>query len=117
MTRAAAERLGNWGERRAAWWLRLHGWRILARRVKLGNGEIDLIARRWRTTAFVEVKTRAVAADLDSAVDAHRLRRVAAATRGVAHRYARAGDDIRIDVILIAPRRWPRHLTNVWQDG
>jgi putative endonuclease len=35
----------------------------------------------------------------------------------VAHLYAKPDDDIRIDVILIAPRRWPRHLTNVWQGG
>jgi putative endonuclease len=32
----------------------------------------------------------------------------------VSHRYARQGDDIRIDIILIAPGHWPRHLINVW---
>lgn len=116
MNRQAAERFGAWGERRAAWWLRLHGWRIIARRVKVRSGEIDLIARRWRTTAFVEVKTRRTPAELDNAIDAHRLRRVAAATNAVAHHYARPHDDIRIDVILITPRHWPRHLINVWHD-
>lgn len=117
MSRRAAEAFGHWGERRAAWWLRLHGWQIIARRVKVGAGEIDLIARRWRTTAFVEVKTRRTVADLDTAIDAYRLRRVAAAARAVADQYAGPKDDIRIDVILIAPGAWPRHLTNVWQDG
>jgi putative endonuclease len=117
MNRQEAERFGAWGERRAAWWLRLHGWRILARRVKLRSGEIDLIARRGRTTAFIEVKTRQTATDLDTAIDAYRLRRVAAATQAVAHLYAKSDDDIRIDVILISPRSWPRHLVNVWQDG
>jgi putative endonuclease len=117
MNRQAAERFGAWGERRAAWWLRLHGWRILARRVKLRSGEIDLVARRGRTIAFVEVKARATAADLDTAIDTYRLRRVAAAARAVAHHYAKPGDDIRIDVILIAPRSLPRHLVNIWQDG
>ncbi len=114
MTRQAAERFGRWGERRAAWWLRLHGWRILDQRVKLRVGEIDLIARRGRTTAFIEVKARATAAALDLAIDEYRLRRVAAAVNAVSHRYARPGDDIRIDIILIAPRAWPRHLANVW---
>ena len=38
------------------------GWRILARRVKTPRGEVDLIARRGRTVAFVEVKWRATAA-------------------------------------------------------
>ncbi len=114
MNRREAERFGRWGERRAAWWLRLQGWRILDQRVRQRAGEIDLIARRGRTTAFIEVKTRATAATLDLAIDEYRLRRVAAAVDSVSHRYARAGDDIRIDVILIAPRRWPRHLVNVW---
>ena len=112
--REKAERFGRWGENRAAWWLRLHGWRIVARRVKCRAGEIDLVARRGRTTAFVEVKTRATDAELDLAIDEYRLRRVAAAMNAVAHLHSRPGDDIRLDVILIAPRRWPRHLVNVW---
>ena len=114
MRRQEAERFGRWGERRAAWWLRLHGWRIVGERVKLRAGEIDLIARRGRTTAFIEVKTRATAAALDLAIDEYRLRRVAAAVNAVSHRYARPDDNIRIDIILIAPRAWPRHLINVW---
>jgi putative endonuclease len=114
MSRQAAEKRGHWGERRAAWWLRLHGWRIIAQRVRVPAGEVDLIARRGRTTAFVEVKTRATVADLDFAIDAYRLRRVAAATNALAARYVRDGDDIRIDVILIAPRSLPRHIVNVW---
>jgi putative endonuclease len=112
-TRAEREAFGRWGERRAAWWLRVHGWRILAERVKVSAGEIDLIARRGRITAFVEVKTRARKADLDLAIDPWRLRRVVAAVDSVSHRYAKPGDDIRIDVILIAPGAWPRHLINV----
>ncbi len=115
MNRQAAEKRGHWGERRAAWWLRLHGWRIVAQRVKLRSGEIDIVARRRGIVAFVEVKTRKTAEELDYAVDAWRLRRVAAAAGALAERYTRPGDDIRIDVILIAPRCWPRHLTNVWE--
>ena len=114
MTRQQAEKFGRWGERRAAWWLRLKGWRILDQRVKLRVGEIDLVARRGQTTAFIEVKTRSTAAALDMAIDEYRLRRVAAAVNAISHRYARPGDDIQIDIILIAPRTWPRHLTNVW---
>lgn len=111
--RADREAFGRWGERRAAWWLRLHGWRILATRIKVSAGEIDLVARRGRVTAFVEVKTRANAADLDLALDHWRLRRVVAAVDAVGHRYAKPGDDIRIDAVLIAPGAWPRHRINV----
>jgi len=116
MKRQAAEKRGHWGERRAAWWLRLHGWSIIARRVKSRDGEIDIIARRWRTVAFIEVKTRATSVELDRAIDRNRLKRVAAATHALSAHYAKASDTIRIDVILIAPRHWPRHLRNVWYD-
>ncbi len=115
-SRAASEALGRRAETLAAWALRLKGWRILARRCKVRGGEVDLIARRGATLAFVEVKWRARAADLDHAIDAHRLRRVAVAARQLAPRYARAGDVQRIDVMLLAPGRWPHHVANVWND-
>jgi putative endonuclease len=114
VTRRAAEQRGHWGESVAAWWLRLHGWRILARREKLRIGEIDLVAKRGRTIAFVEVKTRSRQQDLDIAIDARRLRRVAAAANALAPRYAKHGEDIRIDVILVAPFRRPMHIPNAW---
>lgn len=114
--RRVAERHGRIGETAAAWWLRLKGWRILDRRVRTPVGEVDLVARRGSLVAFVEVKTRALSADLDLAIDHRRLARVAAAAEMLAHRYAAAGDDIRIDVILIARAR-PfalRHIENAW---
>lgn len=114
MKRQRAEIRGRRGETLAAWWMRLHGWRILATRVKTRFGEIDLIARRGRTIAFIEVKTRATQAELDIAIDRNRLARVASATNVLAARYAPAGEDIRIDVILIRPWAWPQHRPNVW---
>ncbi|WP_326913433.1 YraN family protein [Sphingopyxis chilensis] len=115
MNRAAAEARGRKAERRAAWWLRLHGWRILGERLRVPVGEVDLVARRGRTVAFIEVKWRDRAADLDLAIDQYRLRRVAAAAEMLAPRFAGPRDDIRIDVMLLAPRRLPRHLVHVWQ--
>ena len=115
MKRELAERRGRRGEGWAAWWLRLQGWRIVARRVKTPRGEIDLIARRGRTVAFVEVKWRAGHEELALAIDEYRLRRVAAAAEAVANRFARPSDTLRIDVLLLAPGRWPRHIVNAWQ--
>lgn len=93
----------------------MHGWRILARRARIHGGEVDLVARRGRIVAFVEVKQRSTGETADLALDRHRLRRVAAAAEQLAPRYAHPGDDIRIDALFIVPGRWPRHLANVWQ--
>ncbi|TPG22316.1 YraN family protein [Sphingomonas koreensis] len=112
--RRAAEAAGRRGERIAAWWLRLKGWRILDVRVRTPAGEVDLVARRGSLIAFVEVKTRKSAAELDFAIDERRLARVAAAAEVLMPRYAKAGDDIRVDVILLAPGTAPRHIENAW---
>lgn len=115
--RLAAEKRGRQAERLCAWWLRLKGWRILGRRVRTPVGEIDLIARRAGLVAFVEVKARTSAAGLDMAIDERRLARVAAAAEAVAHLYLRPGDDMQIDVMLLAPGHRPRHVSNVWHGG
>lgn len=115
--RAQREADGRRGERLAALYLQVTGWHILARRARTPRGEVDLIARRGRVVAFVEVKWRSRRAGLDDAIDGWRLRRVAAAAEALAARYARAGDELRIDVILIAPWAWPRRVTNAWQPG
>jgi len=111
-SRAEREAQGRRGEALAAWYLRFKGWHILARRVKTPRGEIDLIARRGKVVAFVEVKWRSTAAELDHSIDAYRLRRVLAAAEAVGHRYAKAGDQQQIDVVLLAPGRFPRHMAN-----
>ncbi|WP_271438745.1 YraN family protein [Pontixanthobacter luteolus] len=115
MKRQIAEQSGRDGERRAAMWLRMKGWSILGQRIKTPLGEIDLIARRGGVVAFIEVKWRKKAVDLDHAIDEYRLRRVASAVEAVAHKYAADGEDIRVDVILLAPGAFPRHIVNAWQ--
>jgi putative endonuclease len=113
--REKAEQRGREGEAEAAMWLAAQGWQILAERVKTKRGEIDLIARKGALVAFIEVKWRARAADLDFAIDEHRLRRVAAAAEVIAHDFAAPTDDLRIDVILLAPGRKPTHIENAYQ--
>ena len=115
MTRQEAEKRGRGAETIAAWYLRMHGWQILARRARVPGGEVDIVARRGRTLAFVEVKARA---DMDSAalsLDEYRLRRVAVAAERLMTRYMDGVDEVRIDAIFIVPFRWPIHLPNVWQ--
>ena len=115
MNREAAEKRGRGAETLACWWLRLHGWRILARRARVPGGEVDIIARRRRVLAFVEVKARASEIAAALSLDAWRLRRVVVAAERLAPRYLRPGDDLRIDAIFIVPGKLPRHVPNIWQ--
>lgn len=112
--RHEADQRGRQGEAEAAMFLAQNGWRIVAERVKTKRGEIDLVAARSGLVAFVEVKWRARAATLGEAIDERRLARVAAAVEMVWQDYATQGEDIRIDVILLAPGRKPTHIENAW---
>lgn len=112
--RQRAEKRGRQGEWLAALWLMMTGWRVLARRVKTPAGEIDLIARRGRTLAFIEVKARSgelAAREAFHPRQQARLIRAAAlwrARRGGLARFA-----IRFDLICIVPGRLPLHLKGV----
>ncbi len=100
----------------AALWLMLQFYRIIGRRVKTRAGEIDLIARRGRQLVFVEVKARAHAGDAAEALGGNQRERLArAAALYVASRPAFHDFDMRFDVILIVPKRWPRHIRDAWQ--
>jgi putative endonuclease len=115
VTRQEAEKRGRGAETIACWYLRLHGWRILARRARVPGGEVDVVAKRGRILAFVEVKARADTDAAAFALDEWRLRRVAVAAERLMPRYMDGVDDVRIDAIFIVPFRWPMHLPNVWQ--
>ena len=109
-SRLGAELFGRRGEALAAWYLRLKGYRIVATRVKTPVGEIDLVARRLGTTAFVEVKARTSRSELAIALEAVNTERIArAAQYYVARHPALATTPLRFDVIFLAPMTWPRH--------
>ncbi len=108
---------GRRAELMAAWWLRLKGYRIIARGFRVPVGEIDLIARRGRTLALVEVKARLDLATAQSAIGPRQRRRVArAAARFLQQNPALADCDVRFDVVLLAPGRRPRHLAGAWRN-
>lgn len=114
--RRQARRRGRSAEFLCRWHLRLRGWRILAIDWRCPSGEIDILARRGRLLAVVEVKTRGDFATAAGAVQPQQQRRIARAAQSfLAMRPDLAGLMLRFDVMLVAPRRLPRHLTDAWQ--
>ena len=114
MTRRRQD-LGREGEQRAARYLESRGYRIVARNVRADRVEIDLVARRGRVLAFVEVKTRRVRTRDDGpshglaaeAVDGRkqaRLRRGAGAWLDTMPEARRGVGRLRFDVITCL--RW-----------
>ena len=114
--RQQARRRGRMAEAMCRWHLRLRGWRIVASGWRCPSGEIDILARRGRVLAIVEVKSRS---DLDSAADAvvpRQRRRIARATSAfLLSRPDLAALAPRFDVMLVAPFRPPRHLADAWR--
>ncbi len=109
--RRKAHRAGHSAERVAILYLRLVGWRILARRYLVQGGEIDIVARRGRTIAFVEVKRRASLEAAATSIDGTKRRRMARAARAfVSRQRDGAGLTYRADALFVAPWRLPRHV-------
>lgn len=114
--RQRAERRGRWAERYAALWLRLKGYSILARRVKLPVGEVDLIASRGGLLAFIEVKQRSTLKNAQNAVTEASWRRISQAAEAWSARNKRHQmEDWRYDLIAIIPWALPKHYKDFWR--
>ena len=115
--REAAQKHGHRSESLAALWLRLKGYRILARRLKTHAGEIDLVAAApFGPVCFVEVKARGDArAAADSVSSTQQTRIARAASLYLAGRPALARRGSRFDIIAMAPRALPVHHRDVWR--
>jgi len=100
----------------AVLWLMAKGYQILGFRLRTPQGEIDILARRGRVLAVVEVKSRLT---LDEALIAvtprqrDRLRRAAEAL--ASRRRALNGLNVRLDLFALAPGGGPRHIADAWR--
>ncbi|MCG8592980.1 MAG: YraN family protein [Kiloniellales bacterium] len=115
-SRRSAELWGRWAEALAAWRLRLTGYRIVARRFRAAQGEVDLVARRGSVLAIVEVKARADEASAADSLRAGQRRRIERAALAFLQRHPEyTALRLRFDMMLIVPRRWPRHIIDAWR--
>ena len=77
---------------------------------------MDLIARRGGVLALVEVKARPSLAEAMEAIGPRQRRRIQRAAEAYLQQHAGlARFDVRFDVVLIVPRRWPRHVPDAWR--
>jgi putative endonuclease len=114
--RRKAQSAGRLAEIIAAWLLRFKGYSVLARGYRHHSGEIDIMAKRGRVLAAVEVKLRpdfTAAAEAVSARQRARIMRAAEAflaSRPDANRL-----NLRFDVVLMVKGRFPRHIEDAWR--
>ncbi|HLX33572.1 MAG TPA: YraN family protein [Gaiellaceae bacterium] len=102
---------GERAERKAAWWYRLRGWRILGENVWAAGNELDLIVRRGSVLRFVEVKEKrgprfGDPLEMVTAEKQRRLRRAAEAWLGARPELARLR--VGFDVIAVRDGRVER---------
>lgn len=114
--RRLREQQGRRAENAAALWLQMKGYRILARRVRTPDCEIDLIAGKKNMLIFVEVKSRTTQDKAIESVTPDLRRRIEAAARiWVSGRPKVQTHLWRFDIILLAPGRLPRQMRDAWR--
>lgn len=121
MARAAkrgAYRFGRLAETLCCWRLLLAGYRIEEQGYRAATGEIDIIARRGRTIAFIEVKARRTEEEAETALQPRQRRRIERTAMVYLSRHPEgAALDARFDLMTVAPWRWPRHRPAAWMAG
>jgi len=116
---AARQAFGELGERIAERWLRRQGWRVMQRRFRNGQRDIDLVVERDGVVAFVEVKARRGNrfGDPVEAVNWKKQRELGRSARVWIDRHGRSPEAYRFDVIgvLVAgPTVRIRHVENAF---
>ena len=112
---AAARLAGRRAEWAAALLLMAKGYRILGMRLVTPQGEVDLVGLKGQVLAIVEVKRRRTVEEALLAVAPAQQERLRRAGRALAARLARNGPlTVRLDVVALAPGRWPRHIADAW---
>jgi putative endonuclease len=103
--------VGRAAERRAAWHYRLRGYRILAANEWVGPYELDLVVRRGRSIAFVEVKDKGGTSfgdPLEMVTEEKQRRLRLAAEAWLTARPDLAGCECRFDVVAVRGPRLER---------
>lgn len=116
-----AYRLGHYAEYMAIILLFIKGYTIKERRYRSPLGEIDIIAKKGKTTIFCEVKARK---DYVTAAESLTEKQQARISRSAEYYMSHLKLNIsnkkqeneiyRCDMIMIMPWQWPVHIKNAW---
>ncbi|MEL7231340.1 MAG: YraN family protein [Pseudomonadota bacterium] len=116
LSRQQAEARGRRAETLAALFLQAKFYTILERRVRLPVGEIDLIAKRGKTLAFIEVKQRQTLDQCQNAVSIQSWQRISnAAAAWAATKPSLSNCNWRYDLIAVTPLALPKHFRDFWR--
>ncbi|WP_026942934.1 YraN family protein [Hellea balneolensis] len=114
----AYEKAGRRAENLACFYLRLKGYRILERRFKVRQGEVDIIARKGKVIAMVEVKQRATALAAENSVTFENQSRLMDAAEIYINRqrdFQHVDFDLRFDFLYVIGRWKITHITGAFQ--
>jgi len=124
MPRANRKKAYHYGlraEKIAAWYLRLKGYRVLAERYHILQGEIDVLAQKGDTLVAVEVKARQNFAACEESIAPWKQKKIMKAMEHVLTGSGKIAGlknphalTLRFDAIWVVPRKWPRHIKNAW---
>ena len=114
--RKYSHRKGIIAEYVCATWLILKGYSILYMRYRNYGGEIDIIAAKGKSIAFIEVKARAdLAAALYSVSPVKQKVIARAAQSFLAHHQKYAHLNLRFDVMVLTSFFKIRHIQSAWR--
>ena len=115
LARQTHYRHGRWAEWLAVALLMMRGYRILGRRQRTPFGEIDVVARRGGRVAFIEVKLRRTLAEAEASLTPRQAERIGRAAECWMNGHRAFQDhEMGMDLVLVVPWAWPRHLRNAF---
>ena len=98
-----SQQFGRSAEELAEEWLRKKGYRILERNLRIGGGELDLVAQHHETLVFIEVKGRQTDqfGGAPYAINGRKKRQIIKLASCYLSQYGLSNQFCRFDVILI----------------
>lgn len=112
---------GHFAETIALWFLRLKGYRFVAKNFITGQGtnagEVDLIMKRHKTLVFIEVKKRKTLQKALYAISSKQQMRLTKGALSFLKSHPEYRNfQLRFDAVICVANRLPKHIKNAWSN-